>query len=44
MASVQRKGNSWYCQFLHRGRRHTFALGPVGAEEAEARAARVAEL
>lgn len=44
MASVQRKGNGWYCQFLHRGKRHTFAVGPVSEEEAGAKAGRVEEL
>ena len=41
---LQRKGNGWYCQFLHRGKRHTFAIGAVSEEEASAKAARVEEL
>jgi hypothetical protein len=41
MASVQQEGNSWYCQFIYRGKRHTFAIGPVGEEEAAAKAVRV---
>ncbi len=44
MASLQRKGNGWYCQFMHRGKRHTFAVGPVSGEDAAAKAARVEEL
>src|SRR4051794_20123163 len=44
MASLQRKGNGWYCQFLHRGKRHTFAVGAVSEEDAAAKAARVDEL
>jgi integrase len=36
MASIQKKGDGWYCQFTHRSRRHTFAIGKV--DEAEARA------
>jgi integrase len=44
MASLQRKGNGWYLQFLHRGKRHTFAVGAVSEEEATAKAARVEEL
>src|SRR4051795_8070602 len=41
MASLQKKGNGWYCQFLHRGKRHTFAIGAVAEEEAKAKAAQV---
>jgi hypothetical protein len=41
MASLQKKGNGWYCQFVHEKKRHTFALGPVTEEEAEAKAAHV---
>ena len=44
MASLQQKGNGWYCQFLHRGKRHTFAVGAVSEVEASAKAARVEEL
>ncbi len=36
MASIQKKGDAWYCQFMHRGERHTFTIGKV--EEIEARA------
>jgi hypothetical protein len=35
MASLQQKGNGWYCQFLHHGKRHTFAVGSVSTEEAD---------
>jgi hypothetical protein len=41
MASLQQKGNGWYCQFLHHGKRHTFAVGSVSPEEAKAKAAQV---
>lgn len=41
MASLQKKGNGWYCQFAHRGKRHTFALGPVPEAEARAKVAQV---
>ena len=29
MASIQQKGNGWYCQFVYRGKRRTFAVGRV---------------
>jgi hypothetical protein len=29
MASLQRKGQAWYCQFLYQKRRFTYGLGPV---------------
>ncbi len=41
MASLQQKGEGWYCQFVHARRRHTFALGKVSQSEAEAKAAQV---
>jgi integrase len=44
MASVQRKGDSWYCQFLYRGKRHTFTIGKVSEAEADAKSAQVAYL
>ncbi len=34
MASLQRKGDAWYCQFLYLGKRHTFTVGPVPESEA----------
>ena len=37
MASLQKKGNGWYCQFLHHGKWHTFAVGAVTEEEAQAK-------
>jgi integrase len=36
MASLQLKGDSWYCQFIYRKERYTFTVGKV--EEIEARA------
>jgi integrase len=41
MASLQQKGNGWYCQFLYQGKRHTFSVGPVSAAEAETKASQV---
>jgi integrase len=41
MASLQKKGDSWYCQFMHRGHRHTFTIGKVDETEANNTAARV---
>jgi integrase len=41
MASIQKKGDSWYCQFLYRGKRHTFTIGKVDDEEAETKANQV---
>jgi len=41
MASLQKKGEGWYCQVLHRGKRHTFTLGRVSKVEADAKAAQV---
>ena len=38
MASLQRKGDNWHCQFASQGKRHTFALGRVTRAEAEAKA------
>jgi hypothetical protein len=29
MASIQKKADSWYCQFMYRGQRHTFTIGKV---------------
>jgi hypothetical protein len=33
MASLQKKGDSWYCQFMHRGQRHTFTIGKFDETE-----------
>src|SRR4051812_15082951 len=41
MASIQQKGKGWYCQFVYRGKRHTFGVGRVTRAEAEAKAAQV---
>jgi integrase len=41
MASLQQKGEGWHCQFLYHGKRHTFAIGKVSEEEAEAKRANV---
>lgn len=34
MASLQRKGDAWYCQFLYLGKRYTFTVGDVPNAEA----------
>lgn len=34
MASLQRKGDAWYCQFLYLGKRYTFTVGDVPEAEA----------
>src|SRR5260370_1650373 len=36
MASIQKKGESYYCQFCYQGRRHTVTVGAVSQDEAEA--------
>jgi integrase len=36
MAGLQRKGDSWYCTFRYLGNRHTFTIGPVPDDIAEA--------
>lgn len=41
MASLQKKGRGWYCQFLYRGKRHTFAVGAVTEAEAKSKADQV---
>ena len=41
MASLQRKGGGWYCQFVRDGKRYTFAIGQVDEAEAKAKAAQV---
>lgn len=43
MASLQKKGNCWYCQFYWRGRRRTFSVGRVPERLAEAKAAKATE-
>lgn len=44
MASLQKKGNAWYCQFYWHDRRFTFSVGPVTRAQAEARATRAGEI
>ncbi|HZZ44212.1 MAG TPA: hypothetical protein VFE58_14855 [Tepidisphaeraceae bacterium] len=34
MASLQKKGDSYYCQFIHGGKRHTMTIGDVSKAEA----------
>jgi integrase len=41
MASLQKKGDSYYCQFCFHGRRHTFTVGAVQESEAENKARQV---
>jgi integrase len=41
MASIQKKGDAYYCQFCHRGKRLTFTVGKVPEAEAHAKAAQV---
>jgi integrase len=41
MPSIQKKGQSYYCQFTYHGKRHTFTLGEVSAQEANAKASQV---
>lgn len=41
MASLQKKGESWYCQFTFQGKRNTLTIGKVSEEEAASTAARV---
>jgi integrase len=44
MASLQKKGNSWYCQFYWQNRRFTFGVGRVTRPQAEAKATRAGEI
>jgi integrase len=41
MATLQKKGNGWYCQFLHHGKRHTITIGHVTKTEARAKSDQV---
>jgi integrase len=34
VASIQKKGDAWYCQFMYLGTRHTFTIGKVDDDEA----------
>jgi hypothetical protein len=44
MASVQKKGKSWYCQFYWQNRRYTFGIGRVTKPQAEAKATKAGEI
>src|SRR5262245_13939394 len=44
MASIQKKGDAYYCQFVYQGRRRTVTVGKVKLPEAEAFATRAEEL
>jgi hypothetical protein len=35
LASIQKKGDAWYCQFMYQGKRHTFTVGKVEESEAD---------
>jgi integrase len=41
MASIQKKGNGWYGQFVYHGKRHTFTIGRVTEAKAKAKADQV---
>ena len=41
MASIQKKGDGWYCQFMYERQRHTITVGKVEEAEAKAIAARI---
>ena len=41
MASIQKKGDNWYCQFMYQSKRHTITVGKVEEAEAKATAARI---
>ena len=41
MASLQKKGDAWYCQFTYHRKRHNFTVGKVSAEKAQAKANQV---
>ncbi|HET6325758.1 MAG TPA: tyrosine-type recombinase/integrase [Planctomycetaceae bacterium] len=41
MAGLQRKGDSWYCTFRYLGNRHTFTIGPVPDDIADATSRKV---
>jgi integrase len=41
LASLQKKGESYYCQFMYHGKRHTFTVGVVKQDEAENKARQV---
>ena len=35
MASIQKKGEAFYCQFCFQGKRHTVTIGKVSRQEAD---------
>ena len=41
MASIQQKGDAFYCQFCFKGKRHTVTVGKVSRQEADAFARKV---
>jgi hypothetical protein len=41
MASLQKKNDTYYCQFLYHRKRHTFTVGRVSEAEAQAKARQV---
>jgi hypothetical protein len=41
MASLQKKSDSYYCQFMYHGKRHTFTVGEVEKSEAQNKARQV---
>jgi hypothetical protein len=41
MAWAQKKGDSWYCEFRYKGKRHYFTIGEVSEIEARATVAKV---
>jgi hypothetical protein len=41
MTSIHQKGEAWHCQFVFKGKRHTFSLGKVARDEAESKANQV---
>ena len=44
MASIKKKGNGWYCQFVHAKKRYNFAIGKVFEAEARGVAALASHL
>jgi hypothetical protein len=44
MASLLKKGKSWYCQFYWRNHRHTFAVGRLSEPQARAKATKAGEI
>lgn len=44
LASLQKKGKAWYCQFYWQNHRHTFSVGKVSKSLAESKATKVGEI